>query len=194
MIRYRTITGGSSAHPRPIVRGGGVIGIKGSNIVGKPQSARHGQVAIVSISAYSRSAEQPSTARQIIALGVALAVVVVGLIAFSLTLERLSLLDDLKKDVLSLALVHRNYAEREMREYDWLLATLADRVRHGDQLGDLIRQHQSYDPALVEGQILGLCVVASGTGCLSEIARTPGGPVPGLLMGTASGTMGGTGS
>jgi PAS domain S-box-containing protein len=145
----------------------------------------------VSISAYSRSAEQPSTARQIIALGVALAVVVVGLIAFSLTLERLSLLDDLKKDVLSLALVHRNYADRELRQYDGLLRTMVDRVRHGYRPDDLIRQRQSYDPALVEGRVLGLCVVAPGTGCPSAIARTPGGPIPNLLMDTLPGTVAG---
>ncbi len=115
----------------------------------------------------------------------------VGLIAFNLTLERVSLLDDLKKDVQSLALVHRNYADRELREYDGLLGALADRVRHGDQPGDLIRQRQSYDPALVEGRVLGPCVVAPGTGCPSAIARTPGGPMPGLLMDTVPGTVAG---
>ena len=57
----------------------------------------------MSISNYSRTAEQPGTARQIVALGIAFAIVVVGLIAFNLTLERVSLLDDLKKDVTALA-------------------------------------------------------------------------------------------
>ena len=75
----------------------------------------------MSISTYSRISEQPGTARQIVALGIAFAIVVVGLIAFNLTLERVSLLDDLKKDVQALALVHRNHAEREIREYDGLL-------------------------------------------------------------------------
>ena len=145
----------------------------------------------MSISAYSSPSEQPGTARQIVALGIAFAIVVVGLIAFNLTLERVSLLDDLKKDVQSLALVHRNYAERELREYDGLLEALADRVRHGDQLGDLIRQRQSYDPALVEGRVLGPCVMAPGTGCPSAVARTPGGPMPGLLMDTVPGTVAG---
>ena len=102
MIRYRTITGGSSAHPRPIVRGGGAIGIKGSSITEKSQLIRYGQVIIVSISAYSRPSEQPGTARQIVALGIAFAIVVVSLIAFNLTLERISLLDDLKKNVQSM--------------------------------------------------------------------------------------------
>jgi hypothetical protein len=63
----------------------------------------------VSISTYSHIPQQPGTARQIVALGIAFAIVVTGLIAFNLTLERVSLLDDLKKDVQSLALVHRNY-------------------------------------------------------------------------------------
>ena len=74
----------------------------------------------MSISAYRRHSRQPGTARQIVALGIAFAIVVVSLIVFNLTLERVSLLDDLKKDVRSLAEVHRNYAERELREYDAL--------------------------------------------------------------------------
>jgi len=135
--------------------------------------------------------KQPGTARQIVALGIAFAVVVVGLIAFNLTLERVSLLDDLKKDVQSLALVHRNYAERELREYDGLLEALADRVRHGGPLGDLIRQRQSYDPTLVDGRVLGPCVVAPGTGCPFAAVRTPGGSMPGLLMDAVPGTVSG---
>ena len=145
----------------------------------------------MSISDYSTSSEQPGTTRQIVALGIAFAAVVVGLIAFSLTLERVSLLDDLKKDVQSLALVHRDYADRELREYGGLLEALADRVRHGDHLGDLIRQRQSYDPALIEGRVLGPCAMAPGTGCPSAIARTPGGPASGLLMDTVPGTVAG---
>ena len=117
----------------------------------------------------------------------------VGLIAFNLTLERVSLLDDLKKDVQSLALVHRNYAERELREYDGLLGALADRFVRAIEPGDLVRQRQSFDPALVEGRILGPCAVAPGTGCPSAIARTPGGPMPGLLMDTVPGTQRGRG-
>ena len=57
----------------------------------------------MSIPAYKSPSGQPGTARQIVALGIAFAIVVVGLIAFNLTLERVSLLDDLKKDVQSLA-------------------------------------------------------------------------------------------
>jgi hypothetical protein len=144
---------------------------------------------IVSISAYYRPSRQPGTARQIVALGIAFAIVVVSLIVFNLTLERVSLLDDLKKDVRSLAEVHRNYAERELREYDALLSVLADRVRHGDQPGDLIRQRQAYDPALEEGRILDPCVVAPGTGCPFAVARPAGGPAPGLLMDTVQGTL-----
>ena len=108
------------------------MGAEGSSIAGKSQSTRYGQVTIVSISAYSHFPDQPGTARQIVALGISFAIVVVGLITFNLTLERVSLLDDLEKDVQSLAMMHRNYAERELREYDGLLATLADRVGHGD--------------------------------------------------------------
>jgi PAS domain S-box-containing protein len=137
----------------------------------------------VSISADRNPLGQPGTARQIVALGVGFAIVVVGLIAFNLTLERVSLLDDLKKDVQSLALLHRNYAERELKEYDALLGVLAERIRHGDQPGDLIRQRQAFDPALVEGRILEPCIVAPGTGCPFSAARLPGGPAPGLLPG-----------
>ena len=178
-------------HPRPIVQGSGAMGIEGSSISSTSQLTCYGQVIIVSISAYSTSSEHPGTTRQIVALGIAFAVVVVGLIAFNLTLERVSLLDDLKKDVQSLALVHRNYADRELREYGGLLEALADRVRHGDHLGDLIRQRQSYDPALIEGRVLGPCAMAPGTGCPSAIARTPGGPASGLLMDTVPGTVAG---
>ena len=85
--------------PRPIVRGGGVkqyqrVQYRASGAI---VTLRSGQ--IVSISKYSRIPEQPGTARQIVVLGAAFAIVVAGLIAFNLILERVSLLDDLKKDV-----------------------------------------------------------------------------------------------
>ena len=105
----------------------------------------------------------------------------VSLIAFNLTLERISLLDDLKKNVQSLALAHRNYAERELREYHGLLAPWPT-ASSWRRPGDLVRHRQSYDPALVEGRILGPCAAAPGTGCPSAAAGTPGGPMPGLLM------------
>ena len=136
--------------PRPIVRVGGVKQYKRSSIErsGAIVTLRSGQ--IVSISNYSPIPEQPGTARQIVVLGAAFAIVVAGLIAFNLILERVSLLDDLKKDVTALAQVHANHAEREISEYDSLLKALADRVRHGDGFGDLVAQRQSFDPALVE--------------------------------------------
>ena len=108
----------------------------------------------MSISNYSRIPEQPGTARQIVVLGAAFAIVVAGLIAFNLILERVSLLDGLKKDVTALAQVHANHAEREISEYDSLLKALADRVRQGDGFGDLVAQRQSFDPALVEARLL----------------------------------------
>ena len=87
-----------------------------------------------------------------------------GLIAFNLILERVSLLDGLKKDVTALAQVHANHAEREISEYDSLLKALADRARHGDGFGDLVAQRQSFDPALVEARLL----ASPGTGTASR--------------------------
>jgi PAS domain S-box-containing protein len=135
----------------------------------------------VSISNYSRIPEQPGTARQIVGLGAAFAIVVAGLIAFNLILERVSLLDGLKKDVTALAQVHANHAEREISEYDSLLKALADRVSQGNGFGDLVAQRQSFDPALVEARLLAPC---AGTGCPSAIAGAASANrrISGLLM------------
>ena len=125
---------------------------------------------IVSISNYSRIPKQPETARQIVVLGVAFAIVVAGLIAFNLILERVSLLDDLKKGVTALAQVHADHAEREFSEYDSLLKAVADRISQGNGFGDLVAQRQSFDPALVEARLLAPCATAPGTGCPSAVA------------------------
>ena len=141
----------------------------------------------MSISNYSRIPEQPGTARQIVVLGAAFAIVVAGLIAFNLILERVSLLDDLKKYVTVLAQVHANHAEREIREYDALLKVLAERVRQGDGFGDLVAQRQSFDSGLVEARLLAPCATAPGTGCPSAIAGAASQGIsnrgiPGLLI------------
>jgi PAS domain S-box-containing protein len=141
----------------------------------------------VSISNYSRIPGQPGTARQIVVLGTAFAIVVAGLIAFNLILERVSLLDDLKKYVTALAQVQANHAEREIREYDALLKALAERIRQGDGFGDLVAQRQSFDSGLVEARLLAPCATAPGTGCPPPIAGAAGQGnagrgIPGLLI------------
>ena len=145
----------------------------------------------MSISNYSRISEQPGTARQIVGLGVAFAIVVAGLIAFNLILERVSLLDGLKKDVTALAQVHANHAEREISEYDSLLKALADRVSQGNGFGHLVAQRQSFDPALVEARLLAPC---AGTGCPSAIAGAASANrrISGLLMVVLPGSPPGT--
>jgi PAS domain S-box-containing protein len=169
----------------------------------KVQYPRNGAIAayrsgrIVSISNYSPPYGQPATSRQIVVLGVVFALVVAGLIAFNLILERVSLLDDLNKDVRALAQVHAGQAEREIRVYDALLGMLAERVRRGDGFGDLIPRLQSFDAALVEARVIEPCVPAAQANCPAPLIRMPGkgmsgAGMPGLVMDALPGAGPGT--